>query len=170
MENYNKESVTLFFVDIYGTIDGKFSDDDLQVFAKLLKKLKEENESNYLFFDLLSTENLMVVDYYEHALSKYFSDGVKIVERPLDAEVTRETKVAYALYYIERLKKQYDIDAVYYADDSAMLHKIFSDILLYKEGLELHSIIPKKEENNLNFINNEIEERFTNGNSKYLSK
>jgi hypothetical protein len=51
-----------------------------------------------------------------------------------------------------------------------MLHKIFSDILLYKEGLELHSIIPKKEENNLNFINNEIEERFTEGNSKYLSK
>ena len=169
MKNSKRESIALFFIDLYGTIDGKFSDYDLQVFAKLLKRLKEKNKSNYLFFDLLSTESPDIVNYYELALSKYFSDGLRVMEKLPNEEVTKETKITYALCYIEFLKKQFDIVAVYCADDSVMVQEMFSNALLYKEGIELHSIIPKDGDNNLNFINNEIEKCFIGQNSKYLS-
>ena len=166
MKNSKRESIALFFIDLYGTIDGKFSDYDLQVFAKSLKRLKEKNKSNYLFFDLLSTESPAIVDYYEFALSKYFSDGLRVMEKFPNEEITKETKITYALCYIDLLKKQFDIDAVYCADDSVIVQEMLSNILLYKEGIELHSIIPKNGNNNLSFINNEIEWCFIGQNSK----
>ena len=170
MKNSKKESITLFFVDLYGTIDGKLFDEDLQVFADLLKKLKEKNQSNYLYFDLLSTECPSVVECYEDIFSKYFNNDIRVMEKFPNANVTKESKITYALCYIDLLKKQYDIDAIYFADDSTVLQEIFGNILLYKEGLELHSIIPKKGDNNLAFINRKIEDCFIRHNSRYLSK
>ena len=61
----NKESVTVFFCDIYGTIDGGFCDEDIQKFTKLLKKLKEKHHSDYLIFSMLSTEKPSIVAIYE---------------------------------------------------------------------------------------------------------
>ena len=41
-----------------------------------------------------------------------------------------------------------------------ILQEMFSEILQHTEGISLNTIIPQKKENNLNFINEEIEKRF----------
>lgn len=168
--NFKRKSVTLFFCDVYGTVDGGFSDDDLKKFASLLEELKEENKSDYLFFGMSSTERPDVVDSYESALSRYFSDDVKVIEKFQDAEAIREAKIACALFYIEHLKRQYDIDSIYCADDIVILQEMFSETLSHMEGLELQTIIPKKGNNNLAFINSEIESRFIKKKPSYPAK
>ena len=52
------------------------------------------------------------------------------------------------------------VDGIYCADDILILQEMFSEILSHMEGLELQTIIPKKGNNNLAFINKKIESRF----------
>ncbi len=162
--NCKRKGVTMFFCDIYGTIDGGFSDGDLRKFASLLKKIKEENSSDYLLFGMLSTENSDIVDYYEKQLSKYFDSELIVMKKFPDAEALREAKISCALYYIKHVKKKYDINGIYCVDDLVILQDMFKVILKKVEGIDLNTVIPKKGQNNLKFINEEIEKRFINKN------
>lgn len=162
----NKKSVTIFFCDICGTVDGGFTLEDCYRFAELLKKLKEKNGSDYLFFGMSSTEHPDVVDYYEKCLSRYFSDDILLMEKIQNAEALREAKISCALLYIQNLQKYYDIKGVYCADDIEILQELFKNLLKDILDIDLNIIVPKSGENNLEFINKEIEERFIKESSK----
>jgi len=60
-----RKSITLFFCDIYGTVDGGFTEEECKKFAGLLEKLKEPNNSDYLLFGMLSTEHPDITEVYE---------------------------------------------------------------------------------------------------------
>lgn len=170
LKKNNRKSITLFFCDIYGTIDGGFSEEDCKNFAILLEKLKEHNNSDYLLFGMLSTEHPDVAEVYERKISKYFDNDVLLITKFQDVEALREAKISCALYYINYLKKIYDVDSVFCADDIALIHDMFSELLKEKESITLNSIIPSKGENNLNFINKELEKRFIKRKVKKLKK
>ena len=55
--NSEKENLTLFFCDIYGTIDGVLTEEECAVFAELLEKIRVKNNSDYLYFGMASTEH-----------------------------------------------------------------------------------------------------------------
>lgn len=65
-------------------------------------------------------------------------------------------------------KKNYNVNSVFCADDISLIHEMFSELLKEKESITLNSIIPQKGENNLNFINNELEKRFIKTKTKKL--
>lgn len=158
--NVNKKSITIFFCDVYGTIDGTFTDDDCKLFAELLKKLKLKNNSDYLFFSMSSTEHPEVVSYYEKFFSKYFSEDIIVKKNTHDVEAIREAKISCALLYLQNLTKEYNIDAVYCADDIELLQELFAHLLKDILGIELNTITPRRDENKLSFINDEIERKF----------
>lgn len=167
LSNDNKQKVTVFFCDIFGTIDGGCSDIECQKFADLLDKLRKINNSDLLLFGMSSSEIPHVVSHYEKKLSKYFNDNVKVMEKLDDDETISEAKISSALLYIDYLQKKYELVNIYCADDIVMLQDMFADLLYDIFGIELITIIPKHGENNLEFINKEIEKRFINNKIKY---
>ena len=66
-----KEDLTLFFCDIYGTIDGGLTEIECIKFSELLEELRLKHGSDYLYFGMASTEHPDVVDMYESRLSRY---------------------------------------------------------------------------------------------------
>lgn len=166
IDSNSKKSVTIFFCDVYGTVDGGFTLEDCHKFAELLKKLKEENESDYLFFGMSSTEHPDVVDYYEKCLSRYFDDDILLMDKIHNVEALREAKISCALLYIQNLQKDYDVKGVYCADDIEILQELFKNLLKEILDIDLNIIVPKNGENTLDFINKEIEEKYINGNTR----
>ena len=90
-----KEDLTLFFCDIYGTIDGGLTEEECIVFAELLEKIRVKNNSDYLYFGMSSTEHPDVVDMYESRLSRYFKDRIVLIPKDVESEVLREIKISY---------------------------------------------------------------------------
>lgn len=161
MVNINdKKSITIFFCDVYGTVDGGYNDEDCKEFAYLLKQLKDKNNSDYLFFSMFSTEHPEVVNDYEQTFSKYFDEDIIVKKSTHNLEAIREAKISCALLFLQNLSKEYNINAVYCADDIELLQELFTHLLKDIMGIELNTIIPKKDENRLSFINGEIEKRF----------
>lgn len=161
MVNINdKKSITIFFCDVYGTVDGDFSNEDCKKFANNLKQLKDKNNTDYLFFSMSSTEHPEVVNDYEKSFSKYFDEDIIVMKSTHNLEAIREAKISCALLYFQNLAKEYNINAVYSADDIELLQELFTHLLKDIMGIELNTIIPKRDENRLSFINDEIEKRF----------
>lgn len=161
MVNINdKKSITIFFCDVYGTVDGDFSNEDCKKFANNLKQLKDKNNTDYLFFSMSSTEHPEVVNDYEKSFSKYFDEDIIVMKSTHNLEAIREAKISCALLYFQNLAKEYNINAVYCADDIELLQELFTHLLKDIMGIELNTIIPKRDENRLSFINDEIEKRF----------
>lgn len=159
--------VTVFFCDIIGTIDGDINDEECKKFADLLDKLRKINNSDLLLFSISSTEQSNIVSYYEKKLSKYFNNNVMVMEKIEVDKTISDAKIANALLYIEYLQKEYEVAGVYCADDIAILQEMFANLLCKLFGIELITIITKHGENNLEFINKEIEKRFINNKIKY---
>lgn len=112
--------------------------------------------SDLLLFGMLSTEHPDVAKIYEQKISKYFANGILVIGKHEDAEALREAKVSYAIFYIDYVKQYYDIDAV----NVVFIQEMFSDLLKSKDGITLNSIIPRKGENNLTFINSGLERKY----------
>lgn len=157
-----KEDLTLFFCDIYGTIDGGFTEKECIRFSELLEELRLKHGSDYLFFGMASTEHSDVVDMYESRLSRYFKDRIVLIPKDVESEVLREIKTSYTLHHINKLLKTFNINEIYFADDSQFNHDMF-EVLLGDYKIKLNSIVPKRGENYLSFINNELESKYLNG-------
>lgn len=71
-------TATIFFCDISGTLQGRLENkkEDYENFNNLILKIKEQNHSDYLFFSLLSSDNVESVKYQSDYLTKYFSDSI----------------------------------------------------------------------------------------------
>ena len=156
-----KEDLTLFFCDIYGTIDGGLTEEECVVFAELLEKIRVKNNSDYLYFGMSSTEHSDVVDMYESRLSRYFKDRIVLIPKDVESEVLREIKISYTLHHINKLLKTFNINEIYFADDSQFNYDMF-EALLGEYKIKLNSIVPKSDENYLSFINNELESKYLN--------
>ena len=157
-----KEDLTLFFCDIYGTIDGGFTEIECIKFSELLEELRLKHGSDYLFFGMASTEHSDVVDNYERKLSKYFGERIVLIPKDVESEVLREIKTSYTLHHINKLLKTFNINEIYFADDSQFNHDMF-EVLLADYKIKVNSIVPKRGENYLSFINNELESKYLNG-------
>lgn len=81
-------------------------------------------------------------------------------------EESHAAKLSCAMDCLQNLQKEYNIDEVYCADDIDFLQEIFRNILKETMGINLNVIIPKYGENNLKFINEEIENGFIKTNIK----
>lgn len=162
-----KENLTLFFCDIFGTIDGGFTEEECLKFADLLDKIRNKNNSDYLYFGMASTEYIDIVNEYEKRLSKYFGEKIILVPKDIEFEVLREIKAAYALKHINKLLKDFVIKEVYFADDSKINHDMFR-VLLEEYGIKLNSIMPSSGENYLSYIINELESKYLNNETKSL--
>lgn len=162
-----KENLTLFFCDIFGTIDGGFAEEECLRFAELLDKIRIKNNSDYLYFGMASTEHIDVVNEYEKRLSKYFTERIVLVPKDIEFEVLREIKTAYVLKHINKLLKDFDIKEVYFADDSKINHDMFG-VLLEEYGIKLNSIMPSSGENYLSYIISELESKYLNNETKSL--
>lgn len=108
-----------------------------------------------------STEHPDVVDMYESRLSRYFKDRIVLIPKDVESEVLREIKISYTLHHINKLLKTFNINEIYFADDSQFNHDIF-EVLLGEYKIKLNSIVPKRDENYLSFINNELESKYLN--------
>lgn len=162
-----KEALTLFFCDIYGTIDGEITEEDCIKFAYLLEQIRLLNGSDYIYFGMASTENLDIVNLYEERLSKYFTNKIIVLSKDLEIEVLREIKTSYTLKHIQKLLKNYEIKEVYFADDSYFYSEMLKTLLL-EYNIKLNSIIPGKDENYLRFINEELENKYLLENNKTM--
>ena len=80
----------------------------------------------------------------------------------IESEVLREIKTSYTLHHINKLLKTFNINEIYFADDSQFNHDMF-EVLLGDYKIKLNSIVPKRGENYLSFINNELESKYLNG-------
>lgn len=165
-----KKRITIFFCDLHGTIDGGYSEEDIQKFSELLEIIKNNDGSDYLFFKIASTEQLDIVDSYDQNISKYFKENVLVLPKIPEAEAQRERKTSLLLHYINQLKMNYIINSVYFVDDSSLLHEIFKDLLELTTGLELNSIIPEKGENKLEFINEHLETKYIKNKTESKNK
>lgn len=58
---------------------------------------------------MLSTEHPDIAEVYEKKLSKYFDNDVLLMTKFQDVEALREAKISCALYYIDYLKKNYNV-------------------------------------------------------------
>lgn len=133
----------------------------------MLDRLRKINNSDLLLFSISSTEQSNIVSYYEKKLSKYFNNNVMVMEKIEVDKTINDAKIANALLHIEYLQKEYEVAGVYCADDIVILQEMFANLLCKLFGIELITIIPKHRENNLEFINKEIEKRFINNKIKY---
>ena len=157
-----KEDLTLFFCDIYGTIDGGLTEEECIKFSELLEELRLKHGSDYLYFGMASTEHPDVVDMYESRLSRCFKDRIVLIPKDVESEVLREIKTSYTLHHINKLLKTFNINEIYFADDSQFNHDMF-EVLLGDYKIKLNSIVPKRGENYLSFINSELESKYLNG-------
>ena len=160
------EKVTLFFCDICGTFDSnntlKTDEEELKRFADNLNKLILYSKTDKLIFSFVTTETLDTVNLMEGQLKTYttnsnisigkhiYCDGINDVNKPYDI-----------LAYIKRLQSVYDIDTIYYADDTTFFHLVLNELKIYFDiENEINSIIPKN--NGLNDVNNIIENILNN--------
>lgn len=169
------EKVTLFFCDICGTFDTtnplKTNEEELKGFVDNLNKLTLYSKTDKLIFLFVTTETLDTVNLMERRLKTYTSansvisigahiycDGINDVNKPYEI-----------LTYIKRLQSLYNIDTIYYADDTQFFHLVLNELKVYFNiENEINSIIPKN--NGLNDVNNIIENILNNlSNKKVLT-
>lgn len=154
----NKKNITLFFCDVYGTVDNGFTEEECKEFSNLLEQIIRHNGSDYLMFGMASTEDYLTVDDYEKKLTKYFEKNVKLLPKLPESKVLNEAKISFIIKYINFLLENYNIEEIYLADDSVFNQEMLRGLLFSLVGIELKSIIPPKNNNNLKFINTSINE------------
>ena len=144
-------NISVVFCDIYGCIDGEVNEYELIRFSNLLESIRLKDKSDYIFFKISSTESNEVIENYLNLFKKYFNEFVIIPEISY-LEDLKDKKVTYSYNYIKHLNKEYNINNIYYIDDTKLIHYMLG-LLIDKP---INSIIPTK--NTLNCVNNNLQE------------
>ncbi len=166
------KNVTIFLCDIYGTYmknNESVSQDKIKRLLNNLEKLRIINNSEKILFSFVSTESGNFVKKQSLILKssnkfenieigmQFFENGYMINNQLFyNGE---KGKISQILFYFEKLQKEYQIDKIYYADDTEFYHFMLSNLLI-DSPLEnkLCSIIPHNfyETNELNNIISKI--------------
>ncbi len=146
-----KEHVTLIVSDVYGTFTSFQNEEDrrvlLEEFYENLMKIGEYNKSNKIFFSLISTETKEYVD----SLNDFNSENI-INDKNFCEENAVRAKVISD--YVNELKKQYEVDEVWYFDDGSMNVRLYN-VLFPKLQSEMKTTVIKPE-NGLASVNEGI--------------
>lgn len=150
------ENVTLFLCDIYGTYirsNELVPEPEIKRFLDNLENLRVINNSEKIIFSFISTENEKIVkkqcenlklnnDYKNIEFGiQFFENGYINKEKTVYNEASG--KISQILFYLEKIKHNYNIDKIYYADDLDIYHFMLENLLI-SDSLEdkLCSIIP----------------------------
>lgn len=173
------ENLIIFFCDINGTIDGisKNYYDDYIKFNELLIKLKQSDNADQILFSLVSSENENIVYKKANTINKYLDKSIIMGKHFFEngyIEYNRSTttiigKIWQINTYLEELQLKYNINKVYLADDSKIIHEMLTEILEDKNIKTLESIIPDKK-NGLNEINSIISNKYIKTKKLILQK
>lgn len=153
---------TLFLCDINGTYkkninNGITNEDEITKFLKELENLRLINNSPELLFSFVSSEKKDVVS-YECQTFKFYNKnpniklGIQFFETGYidDNGIVYnecEGKIFQILFYLKYIAEKYEIDAIYYADDTDFYHFMLDELLINsKLKSKLYSIIPKTKE------------------------
>lgn len=141
-------TATIFFCDIVGTLQGKSKNEkeDYENFNNLILKIKEQNHSDYLFFSLLSSDNLESVKQQSDCLKIYFSNSISTQKQffnygYIDGNhiVTGVSgKCEQMIDYLKELSSMYSIDKIILADDLKFSHEmmnILSENFVWKDKI-----------------------------------
>lgn len=148
-------TATIFFCDISGTIQGMYKnkESDYEIFNNLILRIKEQNQSDYLFFSLISSDNVEFVKcqfdylnrYFSHTIStqkQFFDDGY-IDGNHIVTGISGKSK--QMIYYLTELSSMYFVNKIIIADDLKLFHEIMHDLsekFIWKD--KILSIIPTK--------------------------
>ena len=160
-----KKDATVFFCDICGTIDGKNELEDYEEFVKNLERIGQENGSDEVLFLFASTEDKSIKQEYAKKFNLFFNDYVNFPTIPEEIEIELESSGAKNQYFnrvLDRLCDEYNFKEIILADDSEFNHLSFSfaaEDFLTDDG-KYTSIVTGEGNNNLKFINSELEEKF----------
>lgn len=149
------EKITVFLCDIYGTYLQNYKsqeDNDrvIALFLENLEKIRLKNHSDKIVFSFISTASRDIIEHeYSYIKSQnqneniifgpqFFEDGYISNEKTFPLEL--KGKVAQILFYLDALREKYDIDAIYYADDTKFYHILLANLL----KSEVSSIIPER--------------------------
>lgn len=169
-------TITLFFCDIAGTIDGSSINkiSDYKNFNNLIKKIQQNNKSDYIIFPLISTDPFRIVNNKIKFICSHNENFIMIGKQFFDNGYIEKDKVITGIsgksqqiiYYINELSKRYEIDSVIYADDCMIYHDILHELAKeYNLDDIITSIIPTKSEG-LSELNELLEFHITNSKGK----
>lgn len=132
------ETATIFFCDISGTLQGssKNKEEDYKMFNDLILKIKEQNQSDYLFFSLVSSDNAEILKYQSYQLNKYFNHSISTQKHFFDQGYIDGNliitgiigKCTQMIYYLTELSSTYSIDEIILADDIELFHEMMNEL------------------------------------------
>lgn len=144
---------TIFFCDIRGTIEGRVKNklSDYEKFNELILKIKEKNNSDFIIFSLISSDNVEYIKQNYEYLNEHFSDSITFGKQFFDegyidgkTVITGDNgKCNQIINYLNELSESYYIDNIILADDLSFLHEMLymiSEDFSWKN--KISSIIP----------------------------
>lgn len=129
-------TATIFFCDITGTLQGKSENKkkDYEMFNNLILKIKEQNHSDYLFFSLLSSDDVESVKYQFDNLNRYFNHSISTQKQFFERGYIDGNhivtgifgKCEQMIYYLNELSSMYSIDKIILAYDLEIFHEMIN--------------------------------------------
>lgn len=165
------KTATIFLCDIYGTYKANIHDiNNKEVFTKFatnLEHLRVKDHSDLLFFVFISQENKEIVLAENNYLKSHVTNpcikfnthfyNCGYIHNDVIIPTNDSTKTTQILYYIDFIKQSYDINTIYYADDTELYQYAIKEILgETNPEQELIAITPKSK-NGLVELNEIIE-------------
>lgn len=126
-DSNGKKKIILFACDIMGTID-KTNYDDYESLAEKVQQLKEKNDAEEVVFSLITgdSEESYLIHYFEKNKSSLEQNYVVIGKQFMEhkyyygTELTpyyKNSKIEKIIDYVNELKTENEVVAVYYTDD-----------------------------------------------------
>lgn len=152
------KTATIFLCDIYGTYKANINDiNDKEVFNNFitnLECLRVKDHSYLLFFSFISQENKEIIlaenNYLKsHITNPYIKFNAHFynggyIHNDVIIPTKDSAKTTQILYYIDFIKQSYNINTIYYADDTELYQYVIKEILEeINPEQELITITPK---------------------------
>jgi len=144
------KSVSIVFCDITGTLIGKKknTNEDYKKFVEILTNLQNNDYSDELLFSLTSSDIPEIVIEMIHEFTPFIKNINETKHFYYNGYIKNKDIIPYLigkpfqiLDYLNELKKLYNINKIYFFDDSKMNHEILYELLINKD--KLISIIPE---------------------------
>lgn len=149
----DRESITLVVSDVFGTFTSENQEtrkETLEMYYENLRRIKEENNSDYLLFCFITSESQEVLD----KINDFDCDDITIGNNFCDFKGSRPIAISNYVDYLKK-EKRYKIDEVWYFDASRINAYMYENLFpRLQKDIETLVINPKE---GLDDVNNQIE-------------